>query len=75
MGYDDSGYPYVHHCEHDLRHCPKCNTVYCAICGQEWKAVHTVDLYMGNGDDIRGPGNGACPYACLWYAIHRDMSC
>lgn len=24
------------HCEHELKHCEKCNVVYCEKCGEEW---------------------------------------
>lgn len=29
------------HCEHDLKHCGKCDVAYCATCSKEWGANST----------------------------------
>ena len=29
------------HCEHDLKHCGKCDVAYCATCSKEWGSAYT----------------------------------
>ena len=46
-------------CQHDLRHCPCCDTVYCGKCGKEWKqqvwhyTPYTITWASTNSEPIR----------------------
>lgn len=48
-------------CEHELKHCPVCDTVYCVKCGKEWK-VQTSYWHYTNPITISTPDYLKPPY-------------
>lgn len=45
------------HCEHDLKHCGKCDVAYCATCSKEWGANSTytpIDSVITTSDSPSG---------------------